>query len=165
MMFFLSATLYAQNISETANKDNSNSSGIYLSYKSLNNVQNKNNLLGGGFIFDDKSKSKFIEVEFLFPLHNNDMDFVTVFNVNAGTSLLSLNLSKRIQIGLTGEVGLSNFVIKDSLKKDQLYTGFNGSVGINMKFYGFFLNFKIGPVFTTGSYKFNSPNVSLGYIF
>lgn len=165
IMFLLSTTLYAQNESELSNKDNSNSSGIYLSYTSLDYLSNKNDLLGWGFIFNDNTKSKFFEVEFLFPLKNNDLDFVTAFNVYAGKTLVSIKVAKKLQIGLNGEIGLSNFVIKDSLKKDQLYTGFNGSVGINVRFYRFFLNSKIGPIFTTGAYKFNSLNISLGYIF
>ena len=165
IIFFLSTALYAQNESELSNKNNSKDAGIYLSYTSLDYLSNKNDLLGWGFIFNDNTKSKFIEAEFLFPIKNNDIDFVIASNINAGMSLVSLKFSKRLQVGLTGEIGLSNFVIKDSLKKDQLYTGFNGSFGINVKFYGFFFNSKIGPIFTTGAYKFNSLNMSIGYIF
>jgi hypothetical protein len=165
IMFLLSTTLYAQNESELSNKNNSKDAGIYLLYTSLDNHQNKNNLGGWGFILNDNINSKFFEVEFLFPIKNNDPDFVTAFNVYAGMPIASLKFAKKLEISLNAEIGLSNFVIKDSLKKDQLYTGFNGLVGINLRFYGFFLNSKIGPIFTTGAYKFNSLNISIGYIF
>lgn len=165
IMFFMSMTLYAQNESELSKTDNSNESGIYLSFTSLNNFQNTTDMLGWGFRFDDKIKSRFFGIEFLFPIKNKDIDFVIASNVYAGIPMVSLKLAKKLEIGLNGEIGLSNFIINDSLKNQKVYTGFNGSFGINVRFYGFILNCKIGPIFTTGTYKFNSFNISLGYIF
>ena len=43
IMFLLSTTLYAQNESESSNKDNSNDTGIYLLYTSLDYLSNKIN--------------------------------------------------------------------------------------------------------------------------
>jgi len=167
LIFALILISASQNNAYSQIQTNQKNGAILASYNNIGDANGNTNLIGFGVTTRSKLNPLFYDVEVLFPIGTKHIDIKQMVNVSLGLKITisDEHLIKQLRSYAIGGIGLSFLNIKEPQVKSHLYMGTNVFFGTEFQFYNFLANVKLGPTFTTGTYKFETWRVNFGYIF